>query len=700
MKWVFPGKVGGAGAGGEGKAVVFKSKLKWVGLFGLVLSAFSLFTHFLLARYTDGFAVSEYKSSVTIFSWRPIFENADLSTATALYRRLWGPVRRLESIHPYANPRGNYAAPASQTNGFVFVRIRGGFHEIRNSICDVVVVARLLNATLVIPEIQSTTSSKGISTQFKSFAYLYSEDHFMAALAEDIRIVKTLPKDLKGARRKKEIPSFKVPNSASPYFYLHHVLPVLSRHSVVELVVPDGGCLQALLPPHLEEYQRLRCRVAFHALKFRDEVQELSTKILYRLRASGRPFIAYDPGMTRDALAYHGCAELFQDVHTELIQHKRAWMIKRGIVKGNLSVDSAEQRLKGLCPLMPEEIGILLRAYGYSWDTIIYVSGGEVFGGQKKLIPLHAMFENVVDRTSLSMPWELNVMYGREANLVDKYPKTSPPPKEEKKPDTWKMSGPRPRPLPPPPARAKYPYNIEGWWGWVAESDNEPESTVMELRTNAHKLLWEAIDYTICVEADVFIPGFDRDGKGFPNFASLVMGQRLYQPANSKTFRISRKEIAKLLEEVGDNFYQANHTWSTSVRRHLRKDLVNGLAEELRRSKPLSFISFPVPECSCLRGEPSEVSVSVNASSSSAHSSLHDVLGPMQPCPSWMDADVASSPKDKDSEQDDVDEDEPDLPGAALLFQQSVVNNENGVELSSKEETQMEDQEELEGGER
>ena len=31
-----------------------------------------------------------------------------------------------------------------------------------------------------------------------------------------------------------------------------------------------------------------------------------------RLRASGRPFIAFDPGMTRDALAYHGCSELFQ----------------------------------------------------------------------------------------------------------------------------------------------------------------------------------------------------------------------------------------------------------------------------------------------------------------------------------------------------------------------------------------------------
>lgn len=85
------------------------------------------------------------------------------------------------------------------------------------------------------------------STQFKSFAYLYSEDHFITALAEDIKIVRTLPKDLKGARRKKEIPSFKVANSASPSFYLHHVLPVLNKHLVVELVIPDGGCLQVLL---------------------------------------------------------------------------------------------------------------------------------------------------------------------------------------------------------------------------------------------------------------------------------------------------------------------------------------------------------------------------------------------------------------------------------------------------------------------
>ena len=50
-----------------------KSKMKWVGLVGLVLSALSIFTHFLLARFTE-MGIAEYQSSVTIFSWRPIFD--------------------------------------------------------------------------------------------------------------------------------------------------------------------------------------------------------------------------------------------------------------------------------------------------------------------------------------------------------------------------------------------------------------------------------------------------------------------------------------------------------------------------------------------------------------------------------------------------------------------------------------------------
>ncbi|XP_057524110.1 O-fucosyltransferase 27-like isoform X2 [Amaranthus tricolor] len=676
----------------EGK----KGKMKWGGfLMILSLTIFSLFTLLLLARYTlkqtNAFDNGGYDfqslSSFTIFAWKPIFRSSDLPRNSPLHKRLWGPVRELGSLHPHANPQGPYSAPNLQSTGFLFVRIRGGFHEIRNAISDVVAVARLLNATLVIPEILSTTSSKGISSEFKSFAYLYNEDQFIAALAKDVNITRTLPKNIKEARKKKAVPLYSVPSSASPYFYLHQVLPMLRKHSVVELVVSDGGCLQSNLPPDLKEYQRLRCRVSFHALQFRQEVQELATNILRRLRLPGRPFIAYEPGMTREALAYYGCAELFQDVHMELIQHKRSWMIKRGIIKGKLLVDSAEQRLNGSCPLMPEEVGLILRAYGYRADTLIYVSGGEIFGGQRILIPMHAMFDNIVDRTSLSTNYELTRLYGREVNPVNPPSRVPFAIVKESKLEAGQKAGPRPHPLPPPPARPKYPHNIEGWWGWVAESDNEPDSTVMELRTNAHKLLWEAIDYIVCVEADVFIPGFDRDGKGRPNFASLVMGHRLYQSAAAITFRPNRKEVAKLIDDLRESMHPTNRTWLSSIRKHLKQTLLDGLVEAFNLSKPLSFLSHPIPECSCSRGE----------NSPSTDFNPRAALKIRRICPAWMG--VSTNLRRKEKETDDevyVDD------GFISSFFVRATGK-LGVDIGgngSQEETRLEDQDELENGDR
>lgn len=58
---------------GEGK-VFLKSRMKWIGLLGLVLSVFSLIVHFLLAGFTDD-SISDYSIPITIFSWRPVFDN-------------------------------------------------------------------------------------------------------------------------------------------------------------------------------------------------------------------------------------------------------------------------------------------------------------------------------------------------------------------------------------------------------------------------------------------------------------------------------------------------------------------------------------------------------------------------------------------------------------------------------------------------
>jgi hypothetical protein len=167
-------------------------------------------------------------------------------------------------------------------NGFIYAKIYGGFEKIQSSICDLVAVARLLNATLVIPEIQATTRAKGISSKFKSFSYLYDEDQFISALSSDVAIVRGLPKDLREARKKIKFPTVSPKNSATPEYYVTEVLPKLSKSKVIGIIINGGKCLQSILPATLEEFQRLRCRVAFHALKFRPEIRALGNQIVSR----------------------------------------------------------------------------------------------------------------------------------------------------------------------------------------------------------------------------------------------------------------------------------------------------------------------------------------------------------------------------------------------------------------------------------
>ncbi|KAK9114857.1 hypothetical protein Syun_021654 [Stephania yunnanensis] len=107
-----------------------KSRLKWVALVGLLLSLLSLSTYLLLAVYT-GRRVFAYHTSITIFSWRPIFGNAHLFMTVLVSE-----------------------AMASSLSEFKEVSMKS---EILSQICDVVAVARLMNATSVIPELQSTT---------------------------------------------------------------------------------------------------------------------------------------------------------------------------------------------------------------------------------------------------------------------------------------------------------------------------------------------------------------------------------------------------------------------------------------------------------------------------------------------------------------------------------------------------------------
>lgn len=71
--------------------------------------------------------------------------------------------------------------------------------------------------------------------------------------------------------------------------------------------------------------------------------------------------------------------------HRESTSH---WKIK--------SINSTEQRVEGLCPLTPKEVGIFLKGLGYPESTVIYIAAGEIYGGDDRLLELKSRFPNLV----------------------------------------------------------------------------------------------------------------------------------------------------------------------------------------------------------------------------------------------------------------------------------------------------------------
>ncbi|GJT14433.1 hypothetical protein Tco_0861475 [Tanacetum coccineum] len=75
--------------------------------------------------------------------------------------------------------------------------------------------------------------------------------------------------------------------------------------------------------------------------------------------------------------------------------------------------------------------------------------------------------------------------------------------------------------------------------------------------------------------------------------------------ASSLTYRPDRKFLANLFNNSRDNLYFPSRNWTLAARKHLNNSLgEEGLKRQLLQSKPNSFLSHPIPECSCTISKP------------------------------------------------------------------------------------------------
>ncbi|KAB1201549.1 hypothetical protein CJ030_MR0G003144 [Morella rubra] len=324
--------------------------------------------------------------------------------------------------------------PSGGNNGYILVTANGGMNQQRVAVCNAVMVARLLNSTLVVPRFLYSSVWRDVS----QFGDIYQEEHFINYLTPDIRIVKELPEDLQSLDLEavgSVVTDEDIMKEAKPSYYLKKILPILFKNRVIHFV---GFGNRLAFDPIPFSLQRLRCRCNFHALQFVPKIQETGALLLQRLRQhAGHPGALdhYLIGSSAEAvksnttsrakkasryLALHLRFEIDMVAHSlcefgggeeerqELEAYRKIHFPALTFLMKTTKLPSpAELRSEGLCPLTPEEAILMLAALGFKRKTHIFVAGSQIYGGQLRLAALTSLYPNLVTKEKLLSSTEL-----------------------------------------------------------------------------------------------------------------------------------------------------------------------------------------------------------------------------------------------------------------------------------------------------
>lgn len=298
--------------------------------------------------------------------------------------------------------------PENGTNGYIFIHAEGGLNQQRIAICNAVAVAKILNATLILPVLKQDQIWKD-QTKLED---IFDVDHFIDYLKDDVRIVRDIPDwftdkaELFTSIRRtvKNIPKY-----APAQFYIDNVLPRIKEKKIMALKPFVDRLGYDNVPP---EINRLRCRVNYHALKFLPEIEEMADLLAARMRnrtGSPNPYMALHLRFEKGMVGLSFCDFVgTRDEKAMMAAYRQKEWPRRYKNGSHLWQLALQKRKEGRCPLEPGEVAIILRAMGYPKETQIYVASGQVYGGQNRMAPLRNMFHNLVTKEELASKDELD----------------------------------------------------------------------------------------------------------------------------------------------------------------------------------------------------------------------------------------------------------------------------------------------------
>lgn len=314
--------------------------------------------------------------------------------------KLWKQPQKQDFV-PCVEPSSTYTS-TGESRGYLLVHANGGLNQMRAGICDMVAVAHILNATLVVPELDKRSFWQDTS----NFSDVFDEDHFITSLANDVKVIRKLPKEL--ATAAKAVKHFRSWSGVD--YYQDEIASLWEDYLVIRAAKSDSRLANNNLPPDI---QKLRCRACYEALRFSPRIEAMGKLLVDRMRSYG-PYIALHLRYEKDMLAFSGCTHDLSPEEADdlkLIRENTVyWKVK--------DIDSMEQRAKGYCPLTPKEVGIFLTALGFPSNTPIYIAAGEIYGGDSHMANLQSRYPLLMNKEKLTSAEELGPFINHSSQMA------------------------------------------------------------------------------------------------------------------------------------------------------------------------------------------------------------------------------------------------------------------------------------------
>ncbi|WZZ16916.1 hypothetical protein YC2023_110005 [Brassica napus] len=351
-------------------------------------------------RLTSEHINNTHELSQPHFLTSPSFAKLNTTSGTQDYDKLWKhPPNR--NFVPCVNPNPNYISPL-ESRGYLLVHTNGGLNQMRAGICDMVAIARIINATLVVPELDKRSFWQDTS----KFSDVFDEDHFINALSKDIRVIKKLPKGIDGLT--KVVKHFK--SYSGLRYYQNEIATMWDEYKVIRAAKSDSRLVNNGLPPDI---QKLRCRACYEALRFSTKIRSMGQILVDRMRSYGL-YIALHLRYEKDMLAFSGCNHgLSASEAAELRKISTVCPLLLTLLSYCRLLILVERAVDSF-----DNLGQLLLGLRYAPNTPIYIAAGEIYGGESRLASLGSRFSMLMSKEKLATKEELKPFMNHSTQMA------------------------------------------------------------------------------------------------------------------------------------------------------------------------------------------------------------------------------------------------------------------------------------------